>query len=498
MDFMPRITLALPLALGVGLLGLTGCGDDSTATAATASDSDDTTTTGDATGESTEGTTITTTTTDGGTDSETGTDSDTHTGGTLNDFPVAGGGRPAHPLVEAGKMGEIREVQELFSFTAPEIDDLLDLQGLGSLGPATTGATLFLIRYTTQDRGLTVETTGYVALPTDLEGPLPVAVWLHGTSGFNDACGPTGDPEAGAVPLLMASMGFITVAPDYLGLNGWGAPSGMLHPYVVAEPTALASLDSIRAVRRFVESDEAPDLGISPSAQNLLWGASEGGFAALWADRYAPHYTPELEITAVVAAVPPTDTTALTQYATSGISPATGALAAALATGHDWYEMEEPLSEVLVAPWDAQLKQILLESCSFSEFDDIDDVDDVYTPWIRDALAESDIDTLGNWGCMLRQATLHTSVIERLSDTPVLITLGELDDLVYTPTVRDDIPTLCEQGYDIEVIECAGAGHTDGAIYSLGYQRDWALSRIAGKEPGESCVINPPVDCEKL
>ncbi len=497
MDFKPRLSLTTPLALAVGLFGLSACGDDSATTAATASETDDTTTTGSSSeSDSTVGTTITTTDagTDSDSDSDSGTDSDTDTGGMLNDFPVAGCGLPEYPLVDAGEMGEITDALELFTFTAPEIDDLLELQGFGSLGPATSGATLFLIRYTTQDRGITVETTGYVALPTDLEGPLPVAVWLHGTSGFNDACGPTADPESGAVPLLMASMGLITVAPDYLGLNGWGAPSGMLHPYIIAEPTAFASLDSIRAVRRFVESEEA----VTASAQTLLWGASEGGFAAFWADRYAPHYAPELEITAVVAAVPPTDTTALTAYATSGISPATGALAAALATGHDWYELEEPLSEVLVSPWDVDLKPILLESCSFSDFDDISKVEDVYTPAIRDALADGNIDDIGNWGCMLEQATLHSSVIERLNDTPILVTLGELDDLVYTPTVRDDIPTLCEQGYDIEVVECAGAGHTDGAIYSLRYQRDWAFARLADKDLGETCVISDPVDCEEL
>ncbi|HGG56756.1 MAG TPA: hypothetical protein ENK31_03045, partial [Nannocystis exedens] len=368
----------------------------------------------------------------------------------------------------------------------------------GALGPAKSGARLYLIRYVTQDRGIAVEATAYVATPTDLTGELPAAVWHHGTSGFNDSCGPTADSEAGFVPLLMASMGLIAVAPDYLGMNGWGAPSGMLHPYVVAEPTAIASLDSLRALHRFATGEGDTELEVEPSTQTLLWGASEGGFAAFWADRYAPHYAPEFEIAAVVAAVPPTDTTALTRYATSGISPATGALAAALATGHDWYEFEKPLSDVLVAPWDTDLKDILMSECSFSEFDNIANVDEVYTQWIRDSLADNDIEALGDWGCMLEQATLHSSVIERISDTPVLVTLGELDDLVYTPTVRNDIPTLCKQGYEIEVIECAGAGHSEGAIFSLAYQRDWAFARLAGEPLGENCIINDPVDCSML
>jgi len=484
--------LVLTLALGVGLAG---CGDDSAATVASASATDATATTGetDATG--------TTADSEAGTDSE-GTDSeagtDSETGEMLNDFPVGGCGLPEYPLVDRAGMGEVTDWEELYSFTAPEIDDLLALQGFEALGPAKSGARLYIIRYVTQDRGVAVETTGFVATPTDLEGPLPAAVWMHGTSGFNDACGPPGDSEGGFVPLLMASMGIIAVAPDYLGLNGWGKASGMLHPYVVAEPTAIASLDSIRALRRFAEGEGDPDLEVHPSDQTLLWGASEGGFAAFWADRYAPHYAPEIDITAVIAAVPPTDTTALTKYATSGLSPATGALAAALATGHEWYEMEEPLSDVLVSPWDAELKGILLEECSFSEFDGVESVDAVYTEWLQEGLAADDVEGLGAWGCMLEQATLHSSVIERITDTPVLVTLGELDDLVYTPTVREDIPTLCEQGYDIEVIECAGAGHTEGAIFSLGYQRDWAFARLAGEEIEGACIVSEPVDCSAL
>ena len=73
----------------------------------------------------------------------------------------------------------------------------------------------------------------------------PSYSWLHPTMGFFDVCAQTAlGIEGAAFPILFASMGFVVVAPDYLGMAGWGEPSPGVH-------------------------------------------------AALWADRYAPHYAPE-------------------------------------------------------------------------------------------------------------------------------------------------------------------------------------------------------------
>lgn len=482
----------LPCSLLAALaLGLAGCNGDDASTGASAS-------TGEATTGASESATSTATTGDGS-GGATGTESDGETSGGLdNPFPVGGCGLAEYPLVDADEMGRILDWTELFEFSADEINLLLAQQGFEKLGPVSSGARLYLIRYVTQDRGEAVEATGFIAVPTDLKGSLPVGVWLHGTTGFTDMCGPTADPQGGFVPLLMAALGFVAVAPDYLGLNGWGAPSGIFHPYVVPEPTAIASLDSIRALYRFAGGEGDPDFPVEPEARTILWGASEGGFAALWTDRYAPHYAPEIDVVAVVAAVPPTDTYGLTKYASSGLSPATGALAAALVGNHDWYEAQSPLSEALTAPWDVQLPSLLDSSCSFDQLDMVGSVDEVYSKWLRDRLAVDDIDGLGVWGCMLERATLRTAAIERVRDTPVLITLGEIDDLVYSPLIRADIPVLCGQGYRIEHIECAGAGHVEGAIESLTLQRDWAYARLAGEPLENVCVVNEPIDCSML
>jgi hypothetical protein len=82
------------------------------------------------------------------------------------------------------------------------------------------------------------------------DGDVPIVLWTHGTQGFVDACGSTAQGlSGGAGNLFLATLGYAVAAPDYLGMNGWGEPSGFLHPYIAPEPKAVASLDAVRAAR---------------------------------------------------------------------------------------------------------------------------------------------------------------------------------------------------------------------------------------------------------
>jgi hypothetical protein len=97
-----------------------------------------------------------------------------------------------------------------------------------------------------------------------------------------------------------------------------------------------------------------------------------------------------------------------------------------------------------------------------------------------------------------RGVRVEATAVARVDDDPLLVIEAELDDLVWAAPNRDDVPLLCAQGYEIEYQECAGAGHTDGAVQSLPYQWQWLQARLAGRPLTGTCVVNAPVDCTAL
>lgn len=466
--------------------------------------------TGDATGATEEGDTTaaeTPTTTQpgdestGGDDSsggeEAGTTGDDTTGGE-NAFPVGGCGSPEYKLLGTDDMGEILDFELAIELPSEAIDGLLEEYDFTSFIPVEFGAKVYKIRYRTQDRGQAVEATGFVSFPTG--GPAeerPTVLWAHGTTGFTDMCSPTATADGFGIPAVLAGLGFVTVAPDYLGMNGWGPASGFVHPYIVPEPTAIASLDSLRALFRFA-ADTSEMVPATPGPEIVLFGASEGGFATLWTDRIAPYYAPEFSFVANVASVPPTDAIGLTQHGTTVFGPTTGALAAAIVGGHAWHQVTESLTEVLTDEVAAMLPELMMTTCDAGFPDDITMTTQVYQQKFIDAIALEDWDTLGVFGCVLKQATLRLSEIPLVTATPTLVVQGEADDLVYTPVIRDDLPRLCEAGYVIDHFECAGKGHSDAAIASLPYVVGWVYDRLEGLPIAEPCVIHDAVDCDML
>ena len=487
-----------PLSLCLAAFTLTACGDDPGDPAGTSSGGSES-----GSGDASETEPAVPTTTEEPTTGDTGDDTgDDTTGDDTGEaaFPVGGCGLEDYALLDAAGMGEVLAQEFVVEFDAATVDALLAAQGFGALSPVKYGAAVYKIRYVTQDRGERVEATGFVSLPVGEGEPeeLPVVLWAHGTTGFTDKCAPTAASDGYVVPALLAALGFVTVAPDYLGMNGWGAPSGFVHPYIVPEPTAFASLDALRALLRF-GSDTDVEMTATPGKDIILFGASEGGFATLWADRYAPFYAPEFKILANVASVPPTDAYGLTKHGATVFGPTTGALAAAIVGGHAWHRIAAPLSDVLSEgpPEDVAelLPGLMLSDCGANVPDTVTMTNQVYQQAFIDAVAADDFDSLGEFGCILQRASLRTSVIPLMVTTPTLVVQGEDDDLVYTPVVREDLPKLCDQGYLIEHYECAGAGHTQAATQSIPYVIAWANARIAGEPLTDPCEIHEPVDC---
>ena len=136
----------------------------------------------------------------------------------------------------------------------------------------TNGVNLYKVVYTTPDvNGVPGTASGLLCVPDVLTKKYPVLCYQHGTSTDREDVPSRLNGEAD-LPILFCGMGYLTVAPDYLGLGD----SPGYHPYVHAETEASAGVDMIRAGREFAQQED-----IAINEQVFVTGYSQGGHAAM-------------------------------------------------------------------------------------------------------------------------------------------------------------------------------------------------------------------------
>jgi dienelactone hydrolase len=381
-----------------------------------------------------------------------------------------------------------------WSYLSWQLDLWLSLNGLGWLTPTRYDVSTWRIRYTTQDRGVETEATALVSVPlVSAEAEIGTVLWTHPTAGFEDMCAPsTGAVENLAPPIVSAARGYIAVAPDYLGLNGIGDDAADPHPWIVGEPTAIASLDALRAVEAWL-----PTSGLHARVDRsriVYWGWSEGGYAALITDRYAPTHAPDHTPIGVIAAVPPVDIAGQVRAGLDSLTPATRAGALILYQHSVWHD-EPGLEAAVQADVLAALPGELAASCgSWPSVDGATAVSEIYTDeFVATASAGGDFDP---WTCLLERSSLPTPGVPYTGSAPVLLVTAAADDLVPEAPVLAAIPALCDEGYTVEHISCAGAAHGEAPIFTLAEQLDWMDARMAGEPAAAGCGVSAPVTCE--
>ena len=152
---------------------------------------------------------------------------------------------------------------------------------------------------TTRSHDVATVASALVLAPAALpDGPRPVIMWTHGTTGTAPGCAPSvfTSPFEGNVPALaqIVTQGWVVVLPDYAGLGTSGP-----HPYLIGEGEARSALDAVRAARQMKE--------LTLHDRTIVWGHSQGGHAALWTGMIAPAYAPDVNVIGVAALSPATD-----------------------------------------------------------------------------------------------------------------------------------------------------------------------------------------------
>ncbi|NVB37781.1 alpha/beta fold hydrolase [Pseudenhygromyxa sp. WMMC2535] len=257
--------------------------------------------------------------------------------------------------------------------------------------------------------------------------------------------------------LLPAAAGYVTAMPDYLG---FGASRHMVHPYSIAEPTATASVDMLRATRNL-----ADELGVSLREEVFLSGHSQGGHATLATQRMIEaEYAEEFELAGVSVADG--------AYALSGVATAllesetliAPQVTAMLTLGiAGVYELDQPLSYYFEPPYD----ELVLEL-----YDKIKDNAEIIAGLPSGATSElyteaflADFRGEGAQGFKAALA-LNDVHVGWSPDAPLRLYHGELDEVIPAAMAPFAAASLAGPGTQIEVELFEGAGHLQSIVPS--------------------------------
>jgi pimeloyl-ACP methyl ester carboxylesterase len=163
--------------------------------------------------------------------------------------------------------------------TVPLADLAAVLDSAPTLGHrARYPVTTWRLTYVTRDgEGREVTASALAAVPVKPAGQRsPVMSWQHGTL-FEDRRVPSNNQPLEEPAALMASLGYIVVAADYVG---YGASRNVPHPYLMSAPTASAVVDLLTAAAQWRQAS-----GVLDNGQLFMAGYSEGGYATMAALR---------------------------------------------------------------------------------------------------------------------------------------------------------------------------------------------------------------------
>ncbi len=303
----------------------------------------------------------------------------------------------------------------------------------------------------------------------------PMIAWAHGTVGSADKCAPsktfTGvaaatDSAGTALANQFAfflRQGYVVVATDYEGLGTEGP-----HPFLVGTSEGRSVLDSLLAARQ-VSALNAGDTAV-------IYGASQGGQAALFAGELASTWAPDIKIAGVVAASPVSEVDLLLPFA--GSVPAVAHYYVLGVYGQAAANKNLNVSAVLDASAIAQSSAI--------ESQCLDQLPATFTGVLTATGKTSFITTnplaLPEWKAQL--ASIVPGL--RLTGAPVLIVQGKDDATVPAFTTQSLVKRICGKN-QVQYIEYDKTGHGDSIVSGDRDIRAFVTNRLAGAPFTPSC-----------
>lgn len=366
----------------------------------------------------------------------------------------------------------VAEIQELATaddlyavaddFAPGEPGDVIAVQEVDGLD--VDGTVLRVLYHSESLEGDDIAVSGIIIVPSG-EAPAegrPVLTWAHGTTGIADECAPSKDPEANGIGLVgpFLERGMVFAATDYEGL---GTPGR--HPYIVGVSEGRGTLDIVRAARQLGERTGASD-------EVVIWGHSQGGHAALFANQIAEEWAPELDVLGTVAGAPPSQLPLIAvALRDSPYRFYLGMVAAGWAAA---YPDADP--SLVLSPLGLERLEVVDDGCS----------GELATAWNDlpyEDLISADPNDVEPWASLLVENDPGFVV----GASPILIIHGENDEQIPVVSSQLLLDRMCGIGQVVERRTFPDQSHAGVIGPSLPGMLEWIDARLEGEEPASSC-----------
>jgi hypothetical protein len=245
-------------------------------------------------------------------------------------------------------------------------------------------------------------------------------------------------------------------------------------------------LDGLRALRNF--RDPAKPVRISKIA--YLAGFSQGGHAALWADRLRTNYAPELNIDGIASFAPATDLTKIFTDTMGGASTTIWLPPYLFAAYSDYYGLVMPANQMLQ---DAYASTVMTDARTLC-IDQVETKTGRYGPTtnLPNVYQPSFIDNVKSGRFATAYPELANLIEENLAGeptkTPILVMTGQKDTVILPNSQTALIQRLCQPGHgDVKLFSHPEATHYNILSLATDPMLDWLRGLSLGQKSGSQC-----------
>ncbi len=359
--------------------------------------------------------------------------------------------------------GGLISSQQIISLNAAWLTANVPAGDLPDFASPEYGVTAMRLSYYTEGRdGELIQASGALFIPVDdatysiPAASFPLLSIQHGTQTDRDSVASvfiTNSPE-GFLGVLSAMGGYLTCIPDYIGMG----QSSAMHPYIIADYTADAVVDFMRAAREYCDERK-----VKLSGDVYLAGYSEGGYATLATQKAIETlYSDEFDLKYSVPMAGPFDLSTTVDTILSRSDYSSSVIMGFLLTSYDYYYKWNRLSSFFASDLAPQMPALFNgdHGSSYIGSQLPADMTDLLKPdFVTSYLSgnETDVET----------TVAENSLLGWTPKTPMLLIHGTADETVPYLNSENAYNDFKARGCDVTFVPVDGGTHLSTATAAV-------------------------------